>query len=375
MGKIILVKIVIKFLLTCYSDSNLYVKEFFTLYNYFNTLKKHGLKLTLTMLLGNLVTSLIFTGTLILLAILGGLAIAIGGVALQLERQFEQLGDISLEALPEVLATVFASPSFLIFMLLFFLLLFAVSFAINGFQTAGSVAVTKEALTENRTDIRSFFTNGFQFIGKMTGVLFLSSLPYLLPIGLFFAAITLLTTGYIVVGLLLLLTGLVLAVAIAMALMHAPIILIAEKTGVTRAISLSFYLFRKAFTRVFGSAFYSFLIYLGFFTLTGSLLSFLFAAPERVTTSFPGSTTLDILLTMLSMFGGLPELILQLVLSTVLTMLTLLLIIYRYYQYLRIYIHPNGTEEPATHPESTEPSSALDENDASASNPDDSSSQ
>jgi hypothetical protein len=370
MGKIILVKIVIKFLLTCYSDSNLYVKEFFILYNYFNTLKKHGLKLALAMLLGNLVTSLIFTGTLILLTILGGLAIAIGGVALQLERQFEQLGEIPLEALPEVLATVFASPSFLIFMLLFFLLLFAVSFVISGFQTAGSVAVTKEALTENRTDIGSFFTNGFQFIGKMTGVLFLSSLPYLLPIGLFLAAITLLTTGYIVVGLLLLLTGLVLAVAIAMALMHAPIILIAEKTGVTRAISLSFYLFRKAFTRVFGSAFYSFLIYLGFFTLTGSLLFFLFAAPERVTTSFPGSTTLDIPLTMLSMFGGLPELIIQLLLSTVLTMLTLLLITYRYYQYLRIYIHPNGTEEPATYSESTEPSSTLDENDASTSNPD-----
>jgi hypothetical protein len=312
------------------------------LYNYFDTLKKHGLKLTLAIFLGNLVTTLIFVGTLFVLIIIAGLSVAIGGFESYFTQQLDQLENIPFEELPHVLVTILSSPSFLVFLLLSVFMIFFLAFILSGFQTAGSVTVTREALIENRTDIGSFFTNGFKFTGKMAGLLFLSSLPYLVPIGLAFSSIPLSAapgaTAFLS-GLPLLLIGFVLALLIAIALLHAPIILIAEKTSVTRAISLSFSLFRKAFARVFGSAFYSFLIYLVTF-------------PVFLLLGFFSDDT------MLGLF------IIQLLIGSAITMLVLLLITYRYYKYLRTYIHPNGTEEPTTNPENTEPSSALAEDDA-----------
>jgi hypothetical protein len=332
------------------------------LYSYVETLKKHGLKLTLAIFLGNLVTSFLFTGVVIFLAIIGVLSIALGGV--QFKDAVYDIVDVfdngmfTVRGWSDIFTLLSSSDSLpiamllLSFALLIFLLLLAVSFAISAFQTAGSTVVTKEAILENRVDIGSFFTKGFQFTGKMFGVLLLSSLPYLLSIGLFIIPAMFLCflrdTEAILGGVLLLFIGLVLTIVIAVALMHAPIILIMEKTGIFQAILLSFTLFRKAFVRVLGSAFYSFLISMASSILTGILLLSLFVQP---------------------MLSVIPTLI-QLIISSMVTMLTLLLIIYRYHRYLRTYIHTETTGQPTTHAENAELPTVL--NDSSTSNLNDS---
>lgn len=313
--------------------------------SYFSLLRKHGLKIWLSNLLGNLAASMVVAVATFILVFAG--MIIVGATAGPLLMGLNE--NMTEEELLQAMNQLFSSPGVVITLLILFLLFFIFILLPTAFQTAGSIAVATEAAAFNRSDIGTYFSKGFKYTGKMFLFFLLSSLLYSAVFVVGGISLPLFATdsaGGIIIGILLILVSLILAVVLGLALMHAPVILIAENTSVTRAISKSFYLVKRAFGRVFGSAFYSFLIAMGFFVAFFIVMFVLALIMAGFSSASGGEDGVSVIL---SLVGNLIGMVFSWVAGPVITTLTSLLIIYRYFKYMRHWINPNspGGESPA----------------------------
>ncbi len=310
--------------------------------SYFSILKKHGLKILLSNFLGNLAVSFGISIPIVILVVVG--MILIGATAGPLTGLNENMTE---EELLQEMGQVYLPPGTVIAISIIALLFFILILLSTAFQTAGSIAVTAEAAAFNRSDIGTYFKKGFKFTGKMFLLLLLSSLLYAAVFLLGVISILLFSTenaGGIILGILLILAALALSVILGLALMHAPVILLTENTSATQAISKSYYLFKKAFGRVFGSAFYSFLIGMGAFIAFFIVLFIL----SLIVNAISPNGEVEGVAGIFFVLGNLVVLVISWIGQPLITTLTLLLIIYRYFKYMRHWINPNAHgEEPS----------------------------
>ncbi|SEM99807.1 hypothetical protein [Lihuaxuella thermophila] len=305
--------------------------------SYSSLLKKHGLKIWLSNFLGNVATSIVI-GVITFILVFGGL-ILIGATAGPLLMGLDQ--NMTEEEMFRVIDQSLLAPGIALSILILFVLFFILILLPTAFQTAGSIAVAVEAAAFNRSDVGTFFSKGFKYTGKMFLFFLLSSLLYLAVFvvgGIAFPFFATDNGGGIILGVLLTLAAIVLAVLLGLALMHAPVILIAEHTKVTQAISKSFYLFKKAFGRVFGSAFYAFLITAGLFVIYFIVLLIFGSVFAGFSAAGTGGEEAAAIF---SLIGNLVGMALSWVVGPVFTTITSLLIIHRYFKYLRHWINPH----------------------------------
>lgn len=311
---------------------------------YFVFLKKHGVILSVYMLLGGFVTWLVRWPIIILVLDFSG-------------PYGQTNGPPSLEDLAAFV--------------LFFMLLYVITVA---WQLAGSIAVTVEAIETNHTQMGTFFFKGFKYTLKMLGLFLLA---YLLLVVIWFALVLLTVLSSFVLGphsILLFLLGFVFfALLIVPALMHAPVILIAENTKVIQSLSRSYCLLRRAFGKVFVSGLLILLIYIGLFVLL-LLISELTGLPiitisTQIVSNQIDSNNLNDLL----YFNSIPNLIANMVLEPIVMMIAILLLVYRYFKYLRPYLNPTGISDQLGSPDTSyTPPFSLKEPDSSSSGSNDS---
>ncbi|MBA4494601.1 hypothetical protein ACFO25_12745 [Paenactinomyces guangxiensis] len=306
--------------------------------SYFGILKRHGLKLWVSNLLGYLATSTVtYILALILIAIYLVIVAAVAGSSI--DGISETMSDTEAGM---YFLEMLTSPGVLLPTLFFFLLFMIVIALTSAFQYAGAISVTVEAAEQNRSDIGTYFTRGFKYTGKMFVLMLLWFAAYLVPSIIGGISIPLFITEEVVgiiIGLLLLLISFILYILISIAFFHAPVILIVENTGATQAMTKSFYLLRKAFGRVFGSAFYTFLIYAGTITIFMIVVFILAFMLGLATASSPDA---EGILAIFSVVINIVSIFVSWVFTPLLTVITLLLITIRYYKYLRSYINPYG---------------------------------
>lgn len=298
-----------------------------------HTLKRHGLKMGLTLFLGNLAVSMVVGTIVVIFLVIGGL-IAFAGFINQFSPDMTdaELGQIFLEQ----------SVGFLVALGIFILIIWVISLFAYAFQTAGSFSVMKEAITEDRSEIGTFFTKGFKFTWKTFLVLLLSHLPYIgVAIVAAFSILFFLmdnVAGYMLGGLVILIAG-VLAVVVSLGVLHAPMIVVTENAGALKAFSLSFRLLRQAFGQVFLSGLFLMLINVGFFMvffLFGMVLSIPLIGMGASGASEETMIIADIIIQLISMA-------VNFLVTPLIILLTFLLLTYRYYKYLRVYINPGAT--------------------------------
>ena len=139
--------------------------------------------------------------------------------------------------------------SLLIFSI-FFILAF---FLYSGFTSAGMNSMVNHAVFEDRSSLQIYFAQGLRFMWKMAGQQFLLFLFFIPSIVLFALGIVIFAAGLmegneslLLVSLLPLLVATILTIVLALVFLHAPVILVAENTGIWKAIAL----FRPAFYAV-----------------------------------------------------------------------------------------------------------------------------
>jgi hypothetical protein len=315
--------------------------------SYFDNLKKHGVKLWLSNLLGNLAAGFISGLLMIIVCIIGLLVIFVG--------VFPEVNNIQSDSeLNKLFDSLFQSPSVIIGLILLVLLSILISLLQSAFQTAGGIAISIESVTQDRSEIGTYFSKGFKYFGKQFAVLVLSFLFFIPSILLAALSIPLFKMGSasgIISGILLDLITFILMIVTGLAVMHATTIVIAENTGARQAISYSILLFRKAFGRVFGTAFLTFLINIGinFLILLIIGIPILIYASSALSNDFTSAGGVDAMGS--SMAGGanliinLISFVLNLIFVPIILALSYHLIVYRYFKYLRPIIRPDGPGE------------------------------
>lgn len=209
-------------------------------------LKRYGLKLWLSNLLGSLAIATLFfltyLFTLIVLAVVGFGLLAFIFPSLQSRESLSlALETMNLESIS--VGLIVAS----VFVLLVILLVSMFGYA---FQIAGKYAITNEIFRTGRAQIRTFFSQGLKNAWKLVLqqlIIGLITLPIIIlwVIAIYLFAKFSSETAFIITGIILILLSLVLSFALALAILHAPLIMIAEKTGPLQALFFSFRIFSK----------------------------------------------------------------------------------------------------------------------------------
>lgn len=305
-------------------------------------LKRHGLKLWLSNLLGTIATStiLVFLGVIIFfLSLLTGFF------------TFYSLDnapvDFTSPDLSNQLTSIFQYASLgLIGMFLIFLLYILLIALISSFQVGGQYAVANEAIKFNRVNIGTYFTKGFKNIFK----LFLLSiinlflyLPALIVIGIgIWVMFPFEDFVSFIIGIAIILIAVILIFLVSIAILHAPFILVAENSGIIQSLIYSFRLFSKKFGQVFLTCLFVFGVFLLYFL--GEALIYL-----PVLFGFLDPTGL--LITISSIFVNIIQFAYNLAGLPLLFAISGLITAYRYYRYLRPSIFTqefadNDNQEP-----------------------------
>ncbi|OYD08333.1 hypothetical protein [Paludifilum halophilum] len=214
---------------------------------YFSLLKKNGLKMWGTFLLGHVITNTVFF-IFYLLWYLIGLIFVFGGLATM------NVSSLSPEELESAMA-----PGAIIFAVIWFVILMLFSGFTSSFQVAGSYGMVNEAVLDGTTYFNTFFTAGFRYMFKLFGqfvLIMLLMIPISLPI-IVLEVIFFLIGNTDLTPLALILEGLIGIIIYPLfflAVLFAPIILTAENKGPWKSIKISFRLFIKSFGKVFVTA-------------------------------------------------------------------------------------------------------------------------
>ncbi|SHE51749.1 hypothetical protein SAMN05444392_101812 [Seinonella peptonophila] len=320
--------------------------------------RRFGLKLGITNLAGIAATTLLMF-TISFVTILFFFFTFIVKLISQLKPLFspsalQNPGVDQFNALANIEATLNQSTGIWIGMIIAIFAILIISIFCYSFNMAGSVASVNEIFQSNQSKFKTYFKQGFRYLLRTFGlmiVLFILYLPALLisaavfyllfntldpstgtASSLFWASLFRGLVGFAVL--------LILSFFTFLALMHAPLILIAENIGVFRSISLSIQLLFQSFQKVFVSSILVFLIGIAIFCI-----SFAFQLPNLLTIFDPIIT--GFLLIFYNLFN---DLILAPILSTIAIIFTTMIISYRYYKYLRLRIFPNSEPPSGYHP-------------------------
>jgi hypothetical protein len=307
--------------------------------NYFELLRRHGLMLWASFLVGSLAAGIIVGIAAVILGIIS-VIVLFAGAADALSSLQESLNPDS----PDLFAygDEFFSPEMIFPLLIIGLLFIGIFLLYSGFTSAGTNSIMQKTVFEDRSSIEIYFSQGFRYMFKMVGqqlLIFLLCLPVWIPLILGIVLIVYGSTagsaGSFLGGLFLLLISIVLFVVLALAFMHAPVILVTENTGIWKSIALSFRLFKESFGQVFLSGLIVFLINLMFGGIM-FVLGLIFVDP-------PAASSADI-----SIGGDLFFSLLRWIVSFFIQVLSLLAIFVRYRNLLRPRLFPekddNGGE-------------------------------
>lgn len=232
--------------------------------NYFELLRRHGLTLWLGNIVGSLVAGVIFAVMTIIIALIGLLLLVLiaGGMIGSIMDPFNpESPDPFAAAMDKAAVPVLIG---LLIFSIFFILAF---FLYSGFSSAGMNSMVNHAVFEDRSSLQIYFTQGLRFMWKMAGQQFLLFLFFIPSIVLFALGIVIFAAGLmegneslLLVSSLPLLVATILTIVLALVFLHAPVILVAENTGIWKAIALSGRLFTRSFGQVFLSGLIIFLI-------------------------------------------------------------------------------------------------------------------
>lgn len=127
--------------------------------SYFDTLKRHGLKLSVAMFLGGLLYSAFYYVVLILYVIVAFLLIAIfSSASYILEGDTDQLAD-----------NLASEPGGMVLIAVLILLFFVTLLLPHSFWTAGAYGAASASVFRGEWSIGYFFTTGFRHLWKMFG--------------------------------------------------------------------------------------------------------------------------------------------------------------------------------------------------------------
>ncbi|MGA9172940.1 MAG: hypothetical protein WBZ33_03040 [Thermoactinomyces sp.] len=297
-------------------------------------LRKHGIKLWLSNLVGSLAVG--FVGGIILVFFILAFLIVGGATLAGTLPQGMNLENLTTEEIDRLFGSLFSSPGTWVFLVIFLIIGAILYLIIESFKSAGSVSVALQAVMENESDIATYFNKGFKYMVKIFLVLLLSSLAYLVPGLLLGIGIVAASANSVIIGTLLVLIGIVGFFALGLAFMHAPYILISEDTDVINSLKKSIQLFTKAFGRVFGSAFFAALIVFAIMIVL-VIIGFILGL---IAGGSPDNLFVPIVMQIIQM-------VLNLIFSPMIITLITLVVAYRYHKYLRpLIVHVEA--EPAS---------------------------
>lgn len=262
--------------------------------SYIDTLKRHGAKLSIALFLGNLLHTFLFYAAFLLYLILAGLLIAMfSSVPSVFEADSDQIAE-----------NLASEPAGIVLAVVLLLLLVPVFQLPNSFLAAGSFGAASASVFRGEWSIGYFFTFGFQNLWKMFGQQILLALffmgPALLMIlfgGLLIEIGNAPDIALVIFTLLFFLLLLVLHIGYLWVSLHAPLILVAERTGVWDSIRLAFRLTVKKPGQTLLSGLIALGIFLGICFAVGLVLVILFALLAALT----GGN--EIVLALLAIFG------------------------------------------------------------------------
>lgn len=298
--------------------------------SYWQVFKRHGWKIALTNLLGRLAAS-----------------IAVDAVTtpIALIIMFSLNPAITDPTNPPT--SPFSSHEFLVGMGALYVFSFIVALIRESFIQAGTYAIADEAITQDQSRMGTFFTEGFKLTLKTTLVsllTFVVSLPVLAFIALGVYLCTLGTLG-IVAGVVVFMLCLLVGIAIGLAFMHAPVILVVERTTVTKSISQSIQLFRQSFGEVVKTFLGILAISIPYLLLLvivcAPFIALMVQLPDP-SSADPGPTPdLGPFVASLFLFV-LGILFLTFIVEPIVIAMTSSLIVYRYHKHLRQYVNPES---------------------------------
>ncbi|MCS1351530.1 hypothetical protein [Mechercharimyces sp. CAU 1602] len=217
---------------------------------YFNLLRRQGLHLWLSFLLGSIATQVILSIAFIFIGVLGVMTIGFAYAS-----DFEEIFNnsdlrLTIDALVNFLVS---TPSFIITIIIFILVLSAISLIPSSFLKAGMYGLVNKTVNGEKANINTFFAQGIKWVWHMVLQGLLIFLLYL-PLFLFsLVPIFLIIGGAIAAPILLFLMIFFIQLMMWIGLMHAPIMMIAEDVSPWTAIKGSFSLFFRSMGKVFGS--------------------------------------------------------------------------------------------------------------------------
>ena len=310
--------------------------------SYFELFRRHGLKLWVSFFVGSLAATVVAGIFAFLIFLIGGIALfsSAGDVFSALEEAFDPFAPDPAAALEAVF-----SPGVIISLLMMFLLFIGVVLFYSGFTNAGMNTMMRNAVFEDRSSIETYFTQGFRYMMKMVGQIFLTGLFYipaiiLVTIGIFLMIYGIAEggAGPVLGGFLLFLVAAALFIVLALVFLHAPVILVTENAGIWESIALSARLFKRSFGQVFISGLIVFLIYLAygtFFFILGAIVGIATFDPEAVNAANTGGSGLQTFFNLI-----------QYALTPLIQVLSLLAIFVRYRNRLRPVLYPeqNGND-------------------------------
>ena len=228
---------------------------------YFDLWRRFGWKMWGSFLVGSLAAAIPMV-FLIIVAVFGIIAI---GVTSVIGAGFDPLAD------PEDMFTALFSSGTIVVAILFFLFFLIASMLTSAFSYAGAAGVVTEVIQEQRASIGAYFRYGFRRLFPMLGLTVIMFLLAILPaipaiIGVIFLAIA---EGWsVALGIIFVLLTVLAYIVYGLMVMHAPIILIAERKGVFASLGQSF----RTFYRRFGQVVLSALILFGI-SIVGSVIT------------------------------------------------------------------------------------------------------
>lgn len=240
--------------------------------SYFGTLKRHGVKLSLTLILGSLVHGMLYCAAIILFVIIAFLLITMfSAVPSVFDADANQIAENFGSGPGEIVLGV----------VLLFLLLLIIQLP-NSFFTAGSFGAASACVFRDASPFGPFFSMGFRNLLKMFGQQALLTLFFIGPILLMIFFGALLAVGgasEIAVGVVVLLffiLSFVLIIGYLWVTLHSPLILVEERTGVWDSIRLAFRLTLRKPGQTLLSGLLALGIFMGIYCLAVLILLILF---------------------------------------------------------------------------------------------------
>jgi len=292
-------------------------------------IKKHGLKLSFANLLGILsyyIACIVSISVVFLIFMMFGLSTSL----------------LNAENPAEIFDNPAVQGFMLILLLLYYLIAYILFFAFGSFLSAGLYGSAMDAAFRDQSSISSYFKNIFRH-GRNMFLLYLGYLICFFPLIILFAIASATESNALI--LLSVLLGFILGIS----MLHTPIFLIHEGTGVWKSIGLSFHLLRKAPGKTLVSVLS--LVFTTLVVMVVTLVGIILIAPVLESGLFSGAFQLilfiiGLVIVISSMFLGLPFAVSA----------GLLIVCDRYQRLLRPLIFP---ESKGNHLDDAEPSFAF----------------